>query len=312
VQPLTGLPPGPEGLSGRPALVVKIDNHPQARPQAGLPDADVVIEEVVEGITRFFAIFQSRVPETVGPIRSARTQDALLVPMLGRPLFTWSGGNGGVRRTIAHANVVDLSAQRPEVYRGAGWFRDRKHVGPHNLFARGEGLYSFTPVYAGPPPPLFEYRTGSDPSPGLPTAGARLTMWSTKVDWVWDAGARTWVRWQNGRPHTATATVGGPDQPVTAANVVLIHVDYAPSAVDRRSPEAQTLGEGIAQVLVDGHVVSGRWTRLDPAGPWQLRDDQGNPILLQPGATWVELVKTGRVQFVAEGASVSDAPYPRW
>ena len=43
----------------RPALVVKIDNHPEARPQTGLNQADVVYEEEVEGITRFFAVFQS-------------------------------------------------------------------------------------------------------------------------------------------------------------------------------------------------------------------------------------------------------------
>ena len=63
----------------RPALILKIDNSDAdtcdgtARPQIGLNQADIVIEELVEGITRFMAIFQSNIPETVGPIRSARS-----------------------------------------------------------------------------------------------------------------------------------------------------------------------------------------------------------------------------------------------
>ena len=55
----------------RPALVVKIDNHAEARPQTGLNQADVVYEEEVEGITRFFAVFQSTQLDA-GRARSAR------------------------------------------------------------------------------------------------------------------------------------------------------------------------------------------------------------------------------------------------
>ena len=69
--PLTGLP-SDEASAARPALVVKIDNYPtEARPQSGLNQADVVFEELVEGITRFAAVFQSENADPVGPIRSS-------------------------------------------------------------------------------------------------------------------------------------------------------------------------------------------------------------------------------------------------
>ena len=49
------------------------DNHPNARPQAGLRQADIVFEMKVEGTyTRYLAFFQSEDPEIVGSIRSAR------------------------------------------------------------------------------------------------------------------------------------------------------------------------------------------------------------------------------------------------
>src|SRR5205085_6622813 len=58
--PLTGLPSTDPAHLGRQALVVKIENHPAARPQSGLDAADVVYEEQVEGgLTRFIAVFQS-------------------------------------------------------------------------------------------------------------------------------------------------------------------------------------------------------------------------------------------------------------
>src|SRR6266487_4150351 len=75
--PLTGLPSGGATAAGRPALSVKIDNIPAARPQAGLNTADVVVEQPVEGgLTRLFATWQSKDADQIGPIRSARPVDA--------------------------------------------------------------------------------------------------------------------------------------------------------------------------------------------------------------------------------------------
>jgi hypothetical protein len=52
VCPLTGLRP-PRGVDlGRPAVAVKIENSPEARPQAGLDAADVVFEETSEASRR--------------------------------------------------------------------------------------------------------------------------------------------------------------------------------------------------------------------------------------------------------------------
>lgn len=55
------------------AVAVTINNHPDARPQSGLSQADIVYEALAEGnVTRFLAIFQSEKPENIGPVRSAR------------------------------------------------------------------------------------------------------------------------------------------------------------------------------------------------------------------------------------------------
>lgn len=61
-------------LKNRPVFLV-VENHPQARPQWGLTSSDIVFEMVAEGgITRMLLMYAdaSRIPEKVGPIRSAR------------------------------------------------------------------------------------------------------------------------------------------------------------------------------------------------------------------------------------------------
>ncbi len=63
-----------ELLKNRPVFMV-VENHPQARPQWGLTSSDIVWEMVAEGgITRMLLMYAdaSRIPDKVGPIRSAR------------------------------------------------------------------------------------------------------------------------------------------------------------------------------------------------------------------------------------------------
>ena len=73
-------------------LAVKIDNVVYARPQTGLARADIVYVLPVEGgLSRLMAIFSSRYPPVVGPVRSAREDDLQLLRQFGRPAFAYSG-----------------------------------------------------------------------------------------------------------------------------------------------------------------------------------------------------------------------------
>src|SRR5918996_6524394 len=74
--PLTGEDPAPGVEVGCPAVAVKIENSPSARPQRGLEKADLVFEERVEGgITRFLAIYHCGASTKSGPVRSGRFDD---------------------------------------------------------------------------------------------------------------------------------------------------------------------------------------------------------------------------------------------
>ena len=149
---LTGAP-GDAASRTRCAVTVKIDNTPDARPQFGLEDADVVYEEVVEGgITRLAAMFNGRAPDKVGPVRSVRKTDQSIVRPVGG-VFAYSGGAPYAVASIATAPVVRID----ETSAGDLMFRDRSRRAPHNLYARVDGMYSRCGPKV-PPPALFAYR----------------------------------------------------------------------------------------------------------------------------------------------------------
>src|SRR5699024_9640157 len=69
--PLTGIETN-DAVDGRP-IGVMVNNHAEARPQSGLSQADIVFEILAEArITRLLALYQSEIPDVVGPVRSAR------------------------------------------------------------------------------------------------------------------------------------------------------------------------------------------------------------------------------------------------
>jgi hypothetical protein len=294
VYPLTGLPVTDPAVAERPALVVKIDNNAAARPQSGLNEADIVFEEIVEVQTRFAAVFQSQGSDPVGPIRSGRTQDLILLGSLNRPLFMWSGGNGYVTRAIEGSDFVDLSAQHNSVYKAAGFYRSNQRSGPHDLYASTTGAWTLTPEGAAPPPQQFLYRKAGEAAVGDPAVEVDLNMDGLPIEWRFDAPSGAYLRSNGGTPHMDE--ISGQ---VSTQNVLVMFVDYQASAADPRSPEAQTIGTGEAWLLTGGVVIKGTWSRTDRLSAIVLHDASGAAIPLTPGRTFVELARVGTANVVS-------------
>ena len=152
VAPLTGLPALAADVA-RSAMVIKVDNHPRARPQTGLDQADIVFDLRAEGITRFAAVFQSNIPEPVGPVRSSRTSDFDLLRGFDTPIYGSSGGNDHVTNGLRGLPIVELTNRTRNEY-----FRDFSRPAPHNLYINGSDLYDLAPTDLPNPQPWFEYR----------------------------------------------------------------------------------------------------------------------------------------------------------
>ena len=298
-QPLTGEPLDSEDdLEERPALAVKIDNAPPGRPnQSGFSEADLVFEEIVEGgFTRFAAVFHTQDADPIGPIRSGRTQDVDLLASLNQPLFGWSGGNAGVTRIIRDAETLtDLNWQN-----NVGSYSRGPGPAPNNLYSSTERLYELTPEdHPGAPAQQFGYVLPGDDFGGQSVVEVDIDMASIDVQWTWNDDDEVWERSQEGDPHEE-----GDGDRITSVNIVVMAVEYRPSAVDATSPEAQTTGEGTVYVFSDGGLIEGKWSREEATEPIALVDLEGEPILLTPGRTWIELAD------VDDAPDDSEAPIP--
>lgn len=294
VYPLTGLPVTDAAVAQRPALVVKIDNNAAARPQSGLNEADIVFEEIIEVQTRFAAVFQSQAADPVGPIRSGRTQDILLLGSFNQPLFLWSGGNRNVTRAIEGSDLVDLSSLRNDVYKAAGFYRANDRKEPYDLYASATAAWTLAPEGAGPPPQQFLYLAPGVAPAGAPAAGVDLEMDGLAIEWRFDAPSGSYLRSNGGAPH-----IDALSGQVSTSNVIIMYVDYQPSAADARSPEAQTIGSGDLLVFTGGVLQRGTWTRNDRLAAIVLHDTAGQTIPLTPGRTFIELARLGTATPVA-------------
>lgn len=294
------------GTSGdvpdRPALAVKLDDTDRGRPQSGLAEADVVFEEVVEGgLTRLLAVYHSEEPDTLGPVRSARSTDIDILAELGRPLFAWSGANPTFAAAVEAADLVDVGyAAEPDAYE-----RTDDRPAPYNLYADAGALWE-AGGEGDPPPALFTYRAGDEAldGPGIVDATGFVAGGggevSTSIEWTWDAESGTWLRSQDGTPHVDAA-----DERVAVANVVVRDTPYRDSGVRDSAgsvvPEAEAVGEGDAWLLSGGRALPARWQKEAPGAPTTYTDRDGGPLRLAPGRTWVEVLPPGSGEVVTAG-----------
>lgn len=288
VQPLTGLPLTDESLLTKVALVVKISNDRKARPQTGLNAADVVYEAWGAGPTRFATVFHSQDADFVGPIRSCREQDVNLLGSFNRAVFACSGGNRGNIELLRNSDMLLVTEGK-----GPGWELDPNKGRPHKTHADTAQLRT----NAGPdrtgPEQQFHYRGADEAATqGTPMNGFDLQIQRVFAQWRYDAATTSYLRQQDGDTH-----VMADGTQVTSDNVVIAWLAYHPSSTDGRSPDGRSTGKGVAMVFTGGRLVIGKWQRADRLDPFSFIDDDGEPILLKPGRTFIELPNDGSGSF---------------
>lgn len=284
--PLNGLP---EPTAG-PVLVVKLDNTRNAQPHAGLHEADVVyIEEVEYGITRLAAVFASRVPERIGPVRSARITDLDLLEQYGSPAFSFSGVQSKMWPLIADSPLIDISPNKAAF----AYQRDSNRRAPYNYFLDGtEGL-------SAAPDATIERDIGFT-FDSTPPIGGRVGL-SARVEWPaasaefrYDQASRLYRVELNGQGAEAEEHSDGQ----RAATVVIQYVEQKPSQFFDKgggnTPHAETIGEGDAVILRDGLRYEARWSRPDAQSGTQFTTTDGQPLAFKPGQQWIVLADRTR------------------
>lgn len=283
------------GSLNHASIAAKVDNHWDARPQVGLERTDMVFEELVEGgITRYVAIWQSDIPELLGPVRSIRPMDPDIVSPFGG-IICYSGGQQRFVRLMEDTpvyNAIHGQADTEDTF-----FRTKDKDGPHDVIVRALDVLAQHPDIA-PPPQQFAYSLDGASSTagkmGTPTAVIEYSF-SSLFDgsWTWDAANARWLRSQQGEPD-----LDSNGTQLSASNVVVLRVNVVD---DQNVPKTELYGSGEAWFSSGGGTVHGTWSKGSATEPLRLMDDSGITVRLAAGNTWFELLPPrGEVNFVPQ------------
>lgn len=278
---------GREGTNG-PVLVVKIDDTNAAHPQIGLEDADIVyIEQVEAGLTRLAAVFSSKIPQRIGPVRSARISDIEILSQFGRVAFAYSGAQRKLLPVIASANLQDLGAQRqsPTIYT-----TDPNRFSPYAMVLRADLLMQriIDQGYQIDSAKNIGFKFGDLQEGGLDTAKVEMRWPSAKYSGQWSENESRWLLTHNDSLNLSDAgNVLGP------TTLIIQMVSITPSEYGDKfggvTPFSNTIGTGKAYVLRDGQRYMTTWSRIDADSGTTFTLPNGEVINFDPGQIWIAL-----------------------
>ncbi|MFC6084823.1 DUF3048 domain-containing protein [Sphaerisporangium aureirubrum] len=284
--PFTGQPVA----TRRPVLAVKIENTAAGKPQLGLRSADVVyVEQVEGGLTRLMAVFSSKIPPKVGPVRSARISDLHLLPMFGKPALAYSGVQSKMIPLVREASLFDVSdSAAPGAY-----FRQPGRVAPYNLFAETRKLLADAPKASKAKDIGFEF--GDAPVGGVAKKSFTVKYPAATFTFAWSAAQKRWLVFQDGKRDMAAegGQLGAPTIVVQYAKTTRSEFhDFTGSY----TPLIKSTGTGRAVVLRDGQAFNAKWSRKSEEDGTKFTTTAGEPMTFGRGQVWIVLAAPKPVQ----------------
>ncbi len=280
----------PEKANVRP-LAVMIENHPQARPQTGLADASIVYETLAEGgITRFMAIYGPSVPDTAGPVRSARTyyvdwaQDY-------NALYTHFGGANDALKKIKNDGVADIDGMKLSGYFWRKWYPGVTGS-EHTAFTNPTKLYQYAASKKWPTEGNFTKYTFKDDIAiaERPSTGTLSIDYSGNSNFAakftYDQATNTYSRYMAGIAHKDRIT----GKQISSKNIIVQYTKEIYKS-GKKDHDLQTVGTGIAKIYLDGKEINGTWSKSNTKARTIFKDESGNQIVFNRGQTWIAVVR---------------------
>lgn len=305
-------------------VTVMIDNFSLARPQhTGIRSASIVYESLVEGgITRLMLVMPYQDLAKVGPIRSARDYFVDYAEEYGGTHVHAGGSPTALERLIASERVWNMDEDDREGNNTYS-FRDPNYDPPHNLFV---DLFLVREFVDGgtwaPGDPVVEWcfveqedKEDKEPTESISGSDDTLEEFSMmKQDGTGKLADRIELNYSNDvfssyfvqfrydeltqsydryyRKNAPQLHIDQHDgEAVSPKNII---VQIAPSFLipgdEKERIEIQHLGSGKAFFFQQGEVRKGTWTKEEQDSPTQFFEENGTPLCLHPGQTWVSVL----------------------
>lgn len=275
-----------EPLTNR-IIAVMVNNHPKARPQSGLSEADIVFEILAEGnITRLMAMFHSEVPDVIGPVRSARPYYFNLADDYGA-LYIYHGAAGFIEDMLKNGAADYLNGAYYDNNQTL-FKRESFRVAPHNSYLLTNGIEATATskgysVEQSPEPFMFT-REALDATETASNISFSYGYETTR--YVYDAASETYTRF-NDQAQTKELS---DETPITLDNIFILETYHeVVDSAGRR--EIDLASGGDALLLQQGYVKRVKWENRDGR---LLPVEDGEVVPFVPGQTWVNVIPTSR------------------
>ena len=275
-------------LVDRPVFVM-MDNHSGARPQSGLKEALFVYEMLAEGnITRYMAVFTGTGDYEVGPIRSARPY------FINRALeydglYVHVGGSPQAFADLSKLKVADIDGL--SAGKNIFWRRSHKKI-PHNMYSTLNAIrkdadrkkYRIEPEFDVP---LYA-KTAAPPSEDQ-TSSVRLVYRQGSSGYasgyLYDDEVKAYSRQVNGAAHVDELD----KTPLMVTNVIIQTVRT--KTVDNEGRLIMDdVGSGHGWYMSMGARIPIQWEKADRRAQTIYKTEEGTPLQLNPGVTWIQVV----------------------
>lgn len=302
VSPTTGMA-YPQGRDDayRPVLV-ELSNTVESRPLLGISLADVVYEYIFwgPGHTRYLALYNDYHPEMVGAVRSSKPIGMTLRGSWDCPIVFIGGRTddsaASVYQYIEQQAVPDamlFDEERPTPGTEAVFSRITTREMPHNAVANLQMLVNnYWPAGADGEPyqaaqPALQFT--NSPSEDVGPSTEIIVTYDEQdylLRYTYSASKGYYERWYNGEPQIDGLT----GQRITAENVIILHAELSYYNNSASQVLWNLTGKGALDVYIDGHHTTGQWERADEDAQLRFLDQDGNPMLLNPGKTYIQVV----------------------
>ena len=281
--PLSGEKVDAETDTTKPVTAVMIENSPDARPQSGLKQAEVVYEAIAEGgITRFLALYQQSKPKLIGPVRSVRPYYVSWV----RPYDASVAHVGGSSKAL---KMVRGKAYRDidQFFNPNTYWRASDRYAPHNVYTNSKRLDALNKSKG------FKISSPKPMARDDATFKGKEKATSIKIDisgplynssYSYDPDTKVYYRSQAGAPHKDREKGRIAAKVVIAMKTTMRHVFE-----DGYRESITTTGSGKAYIFADGTVLAVRWHKDSDSDQlrFTLNDKE---IKLPRGTTWITAI----------------------
>jgi len=280
----------PKNLANRHPLGVIIENHTEARPQSGVSDASIVYEAIAEGgITRYLALYSGYNAAKIGPVRSARTY-FIDFSREYNAYLGHVGGNYDALEQIKAQGILDL-----DQFQNAAYYKRESEKGvssEHTVYTSTDSLYelagkkgystenNFTPL-------KFKTDIPVESRPASQKITVNYGSASYKVTFDYDPTNNNYLRTLANLPDQDRQT----GKRLSPKNIILQTVSRQATTtkINEKGYIYTTEGQGKAQILQDGKLITGSWQKSG-ASRTKFLDSAGQEIFLNSGQTWICIV----------------------